>query len=249
MNISELEQLGLSNKEAKLYLASLELGKAKASDLANYTDINRGTVYDVAKTLFRHGLMSTVQQGRITYFVAHSPEDFVARMNERVKRAQELLPEIDSVMRTKYHRPKLRFYEGIDGLKAIYKETLKCQSKKMLQFVSVKEVFESVGKDFAKDYVARRIRRHIQLKAINDRQGEINDKKEGYSSHTDAKLLRESRVAPAGVSFPSIVMVYDDSVALISTKKENFGFIMESRESAAMMSFLFEVLWNISRSL
>jgi len=247
MNTEELQQLGLSNKEATLYLASLELGKAKASDLANYTGINRGTIYDVARTLFKHGLMGSIQQGRITYFVAHSPENFIEKMSENLKKAHELMPEIESVMRSKYHRPKLRFYEGVDGLKAIYGETLKCQSKKMLQFVSVKAVFESVGKEFAQEYVVKRIRRHIYLRAVNDQKGEIDDKKEGYSSHTDAKLLRESRLAPASVNFPSIVMVYDDKVVFISTKKENFGFIIGSRESAAMMSSLFEIMWNISK--
>jgi len=247
MNIESLEQLGLSSKEAKLYLAGLELGKAKASDLANYTGINRGTVYDIAKSLFRHGLMGTVQKGRITYFIAHSPENFVGQMNEKIKKAQALLPEIEAVMRNKYHRPKLRFYEGIDGIKAIYKETLKCQSKQMLQFVSVRDVLDSVGKEFAMDYVVRRVRRHIDLRAINALTGEIDDKKEGYSSHTDPKLLRQSRIAPEGISFPSIMMVYDDNVALISTKKENFGFIMESKEFAAMMGSLFEMLWQISK--
>lgn len=247
MNTEELEQLGLSKKEASLYFASLELGKAKASDLADYTGINRGTVYDIARALFKHSLMSTIQEGRITYFTAHSPENFIDRMNEKLKKAHQLLPAIEAIMRTKYHRPKLRFYEGEEGLKAIYNETLKCQSKHMLQFVSVKDMLETVSKEFMQDYIETRARKHIHLRNINSIKGEINDVAEHYSSHTDPKYLRKSRIAPEGIDFPSMMMVYDDYVALMSTKHENFGFVIESREFGLMMRSLFEVLWNISK--
>lgn len=249
MDTDGLEQLGLSDKEARIYQACLELGQAKAADLTEYTGINRGTIYDIAKSLFHKGLMGTTQKGRTTYFLPHSPERFVNNMDSQLKKARELLPEIESIIRTTHHRPKMRFYEGKEGLRAIYDETLQCQSKKLLQFVSVKDMLESVGKDFMQEYIEKRARRHIQLRAINSPEGEIEDKTVVYSSHTDPKYLRETRLAPVSISFPSMVMVCDDSLFLMSTKKENFGFIIDSKEFSDMMRCFFDVLWNISKPI
>jgi hypothetical protein len=38
-------------------------------------------------------------------------------------------------------------------------------------------------------------------------------------------------------------------VAFISSKKESFGFIIESKELVEMLSSQFEVIWNLSKSL
>ncbi len=40
--------------------------------------------------------------------------------------------------------------------------------------------------------------------------------------------------------------VYDNKVAIISSRKENYGVIIESREFADLQSMLFEMLWNAS---
>lgn len=228
-------------------MAGLELGPAKAADFTKHTGINRGTVYDIIKALFRKGLMSSTQKGNTTYFVTLSPERFIQKLEEQTRKAERMLPEIKTLLSTSSNRPKIRFFEGTEGLKAIYDETLQCKSKDLIQFVSVEEMLASVGLDFMQYYITKRARRHIQLRAINDPKGEIDDTKVGYSSHTDVSLLREARIAPNGVSFPSMMMVYDNSVALISTKKENFGFIIDSVEYAHMMRSLFEVLWGISK--
>ncbi|GEM_PF-3348417 len=40
--------------------------------------------------------------------------------------------------------------------------------------------------------------------------------------------------------------LYDSKVGLISTQKENFGMIIESKEFYQTMNNLFESLWQIS---
>lgn len=249
MNYDDLQKIGLSDKEAKVYLTSLELGQARASKISSYAGINRGTVYDIARSLFHKGLMSPVERNGVTYFVTHSLEKLIAQFEENKQKAVKLLPEVESIIRTAHYRPKMRFLEGIEGMKTIYRETLKCRDKEMLQFVSIKDMLEGVSVDFMNDYVKQRVRSQIHLRAINSQDGEIDDKAVGYSSHTDKKALRKSRLAPSGVTFPAIVIIFNYSVAVISTKKENSGFIIESKKFTDMMRSLFEVLWNISKSI
>jgi hypothetical protein len=46
--------------------------------------------------------------------------------------------------------------------------------------------------------------------------------------------------------FEITTYIYDDKVGLISTEKENFGMIIESKEFSQNMRHLFEALWQVS---
>jgi len=51
--IDILEQYGFSEKEAKVYMAGLELGSAPASSIARCSGENRATVYSVIRELIK----------------------------------------------------------------------------------------------------------------------------------------------------------------------------------------------------
>lgn len=241
-----IEQLGLKEKEARLYGACLELGPSKAKDLASFTNLNRGTIYDIARSLFKKGLLSSTQKKDATYFVANNPKTYINKLEENLNSAKKSLPLLESLLQSSTYRPKMRYFEGKEGIKAIYEETLKCQEKMIYCLASAQEMFGSVGAEFMRDFVKRKARRHIHMKSINDPQGEVDDRKVNHSTHTDPKLLRESKIGPKNLRIPGMIEIYDNSVAMMSTKKENFGFIIESEEFAALMKQIFEIIWNQS---
>lgn len=246
MDISSITKLGLDYREAKIYLACLELGPLKAKEIALHTGINRVTVYDTAKALFKKGLLSSTQKGKVTYFITHSPDSFIESMKSRLELAKQLLPEIELLLGSTSYRPNLRFFEGQEGIKTVYEETLKCKEKTILCYCSTKDMLDAVGVEFMREYVKRRARRHIVMRAINDPTGEVDDAKIKHSTHTDSALRRQTRISPPNLKFPGMVMMYDNATVLMSTKRENFGFVIESKEFTAMMKQLFEVVWSIS---
>jgi hypothetical protein len=63
------------------------------------------------------------------------------------------------------------------------------------------------------------------------------------NSQADLRILR---YAPENFRFSMTTYVYDDKVALISSRKENFAMTIESAEFAAMQTGLFETLWAVS---
>ena len=80
--ISILEELGLTEKEAKLYLALLELGQATSSDLIKKLDYYSKTVYELLEKLMKKGLVSYVIKSNIKYFGAVNPEKFLDILKE-----------------------------------------------------------------------------------------------------------------------------------------------------------------------
>ncbi|MEK7511852.1 MAG: helix-turn-helix domain-containing protein, partial [Patescibacteria group bacterium] len=74
MLIKELQKIGLSDKEAKVYLAVLGLGKASVQTIAAKAGVNRATTYSVLGTLKEKGLCSTFQKVKKTFYVVSSPD-------------------------------------------------------------------------------------------------------------------------------------------------------------------------------
>ena len=74
MDYRELNYLGLNEKEAKVYLAALELGKSSVQNIAKKADVNRATTYVVIEALIKRGLMSSANENKKQYFIAEAPE-------------------------------------------------------------------------------------------------------------------------------------------------------------------------------
>lgn len=124
-----LVELGLSEKEALIYLALLQADNQSIQDLAKQTNINRTTVYPVLESLEKKGLVSEVQVGKKTHYEAAAPErleTFVERqkvlLDEKSKRLKDIIPELKGVQRKEGERPVIKFFEGRDGVVSAYEE-------------------------------------------------------------------------------------------------------------------------------
>jgi len=121
-----LQEIGLNEKEASVYVALLQSGDASVIDLASKTKINRSTTYTVLESLAKKGLVSEVVAGKKTRYQAESPEklgNFVegqkAILEERSKRLKDIIPEIKNAQRSAGEKPMIQYFEGKDGILAL----------------------------------------------------------------------------------------------------------------------------------
>ena len=82
MNTKSLQEAGLSNTEAKVYLSMLELGPALAGEITKKSAVNRTNVYDALERLIEKGLVTYVLSANRRVFEPVNPE-----------RLQEILKE------------------------------------------------------------------------------------------------------------------------------------------------------------
>jgi len=247
MKIEELQHLGLSDKETRLYEAALLLGPAKAQQLVAASGLNRGTLYDIARSLFAQGLLSTTQRRGVTYFVAQSPKKYLADLKRRAEAVEELLPVIEQGLHKHSQSTRFRYVEGREGIKALYEEALDVKSKEILMFVSIQEMINTVGIQFVKDFVRRRVRRHINIRALKDPAGEISPEQlQGHSTESDADLLMETRLCKLPTTNAAMIMIFDGTVAFMSSSDENFGYLITSAAYAEFMRSVFEFSWRAS---
>jgi len=124
-----LQEIGLSEKEVKVYLSLIQVDRDGVQDIAKKTGINRTTVYPVIESLQKKGLVSEVQEGKKIEYMAEPPErleTFVERQRvvfeEHTKRLKDVIPQIKSLERKNGERPVVKYFEGRDGAVSAYEE-------------------------------------------------------------------------------------------------------------------------------
>jgi sugar-specific transcriptional regulator TrmB len=238
-----LMDIGLTETEVRFYLAALELGQAPIRDVAAKAGIGRTNAYDVFARLAEHRLVSEVpsESGRSLLIAAETPDRILAMLEVRRKELEHILPELRSLHNHSASKPKVRYYQGLEGIKSVLEETLACRSPELLGLISMRDLYEVPGREWMDDLVHRRIEAGVKLRVVRAYSSDLHEM--WPESSSDHRLLR---YAPPGFAFSMTSYIYDEKVAIISSRRENFAMTIESGEFAQMQTGLFETLWTVS---
>jgi sugar-specific transcriptional regulator TrmB len=242
--LQELQDIGLTEKEARVYLASLELGKTTADKIAKQAGIKRPTTYVQIKSLMEKGLMSTYEEGRKTCFAPESPE-LLKRLLLKQKDAlqtkerdlSELLPELIRQFESAGERPVVRFFPGKEGITAVREELLTTKEKKAYTIFSPAHLAKIYSDEYLDEYSDRRRSLGIHSKGIYLHQE--------YFSRAGLDELTERRFLPPNVLPLTIdISIFDDKTTILSLEGNLFGMIIQSTQITSSMKMLFNFLWE-----
>jgi len=232
----------LTSKQAKIYLACLELGEAKAPEIAKKAEIKRTTAYGILEELVNLGFLSYNPGAKAKVFRPQNPNALLGLLEDQKDELGKILPGLESLYQTHNIRPRFQFFEGKEGIKRIFEDALSCQSKKIYQIIKVKEWIEFFGSKYALSYMETRVKKGITAFDLHPKSGDIYDENYGRESE---KWQRKVKYLPPLVFHVSFIMIYDNKVAMAATKKENFGFILESKEFSNALRSYFELMWQL----
>lgn len=237
-----LAQFGLTDKEAAVYVALLELGQADVADIAKKADIKRPTAYFVIDDLIRKGFISPAG-GAVKQFVAEKPQKILAIEKNKINQFERALPGLVGLSSNSKHKPSVRFFTGIDGIRAVYEESLlQPAGSEMLAFGNAKAVEESIP-GFAEWYIKRRVEGKIKMRAL------VTDTPYHRKIvERDKVELRRTRLLEHELFAQDVeINIYGDKVAMISfVENELVGVILESKVFAAGHKEMFEILWSLA---
>jgi len=241
MLVSELKKLNLSEKEARLYLALLELGEANLQDISNKSKIKRTTVYDILDSLKEKGLISTTKKGKRIYYYAENPKVIETIFKEKINVLHSVLPELLSVANLIDKKPKIQFFEGEEGIKNIYRDTLEYKNHEILAWVSP-EAIDYFDIDYLwKEYVPQRLKNKIWTRTFAP-----NTKEMKYVQGYDTKHLRQTKLVnfEDGLFFEVEINLYGGTKIGIMSFQEDFGLIVESKKIHNTLKAIFELQWR-----
>jgi len=235
-----LIEFGLSEDVARVYLASLELGPSGATAIAEKANIQRTNFYHISRVLMSRGLFKQTKKGRSLLFVAEPPEKVVELERVKLARLEERLPELKAITNSSGIKPKVFYFEGVDGIRQINNDTLKYKGE-IVGFTSPRYLSLEKGNAHHK-YVSDRLAIKNKVRVIGEVSNEVMALKA-----KDREEMRETRMLPKE-SFTSEIefAMYGDRIAIIDYK-ESFGLIIEGREITKTLKMVFELVWQSGR--
>ncbi|MFA6587921.1 MAG: helix-turn-helix domain-containing protein [Patescibacteria group bacterium] len=237
-----LKQYGLNEKEAKVYLAILELGTCTVLELSKKSELKRPTVYRILDELKSKGLVATTPKEDKLFYSAEKPLLILEDLERKSKLIKNSLPVLEALFNRGSQKPKVKFYEGRQGLIDLMYDGLNCQSKMIYYLWPVTDMFETIGKEEIENFIQERIKRKIYIKTIRIKSKEREYKASGHGK----QYYRELKYAPKDFDFSIGLIIYDNKVIIISSKKENYGLMIESLDFKQVIEGFFNLLWQSS---
>ncbi len=236
--IQELVSYGLSDNEARVYLASLKCGSCKAQQIAREAKLLRTTTYEVLKTLGEKGLISSVIKSGVKYFEAANPKKLVQILEEKKNNIRSLVLELERVRETVKEKPSIQVYQGKEGLKTILDDVINIRPREILTISSARilEVLEF----YFPNWIRRRVKGKIYARVLQEQVKELEEMK-----LKDKITLREIRFLPKNFLIKTHTQIYAGKVAILTLSEEElFGVIIENKDIYETNKSHFEVLWK-----
>lgn len=239
-----LEKLGLTENQAKVYLALLRLGSVTAGIIIKETGLHRAYVYEILEKLMDKGLVSHVIQAQRKYFEASSPRKFLEIISEEKQNIQEKEQEIKKILPQLIETRKLEteqeatVYKGKKGLQSIFNDIL--NEKKDIFVIGATGHFREILKYYYPGWIKRLIQLKIKTSIIysESRRGKVRKDK-----FTEAKFI------PEEYSSPSTIYIYGEKVAIISWSEQGLiGVVLKSKGMSDSYKKYFELLWKIAKN-
>ncbi|TSC52911.1 MAG: Transcriptional regulator, TrmB [Parcubacteria group bacterium LiPW_72] len=242
-----ITNLGLAEKEAKIYLATLELGSEVASRIAKEAGVDRVNTYYMLDTLKKRGLISETEKGGVKYFTAESPEKLLVlgqqtkgMIENNLLNLKNLLPEFLSLYKTgTVRKPRVRFYEGKPGYLNVYDQILEDLPKEVLIILNYKELTKIIDARYEADWIKRRVKLGIKLRWL-DWDSEMMWKERAKSTHK----LREIKFLPDQYKTSGGIFIYQHKFIFLSTTEDFMAVVVENEEFTALAKMMFELLWK-----
>ncbi len=242
MDIDLLKSLGFSDKSAKIYLALLSLGPSSVRNLAEFCNLNRGTLYDNLKWLQEKGIITYYQKDTKQYFVADDPDRLkrlVENQQKELKEAEikleKTIPELQALYNRGGERPVARYYEKKE-IGQILEDVLNtCEEtgESEYRIYSAAGIREYLYNSFV-TFSDVRIGKNIAVKVIAMGEG------------GELRGLDQRKWLKVENANPTYIIIYPGKTAYISlnAKKELVGVVIENEGIYQTQKIIFEGLWN-----
>jgi sugar-specific transcriptional regulator TrmB len=248
--VKELQQFGLTDKEALIYLSALALGPSSIQSIAKRSKLNRSTVHIISESLMQKGFFGETRRKKKRLIFAEDPDKikdmlreqkYLIEMKERM--LDRLMPSLQNIDVTQEGRPKMRFYEGEQGFYDVCQRSLDKVKDEILLLSSMKDFYDAASENYDNDYyIPTRKKKNVKMRMLAFEMPRTVELKK-----RDSKDYRETRFLSQEYKFKSSMFIYGDEFSMTTSKAPFLGLVVESKELCQMMRQVFEIIWNVSK--
>lgn len=239
--IIELQEIGLTKGEAKVYVSLSELGSSTVGPIVKKSGVAYSKIYDVLNRLIGKGIVSYIIKNKTKYFQAASPSNLVEYLNKKEREISvqkesllKIIPDIEKLQEIKSQQ-EAEVFLGKRGLRTAYEKLYKSISKKdeILFFYIHNEKYGEESNLF--------------YQSISDISKNINNRgicNKEYKKSWFAKKSRHLTMKFSNTPIPGNIDIVGDKVLIVTWSEVVFSVLIHSQSLADSLRNYFNEMWK-----
>lgn len=247
----KLQELGLSENEAVVYLCLAKNGASKAGPVVRETKLHRALVYSALDRLNRAGLVTIVRQKKVQIFQPNTPESLRTRVEHVQQVANEVIPELQNLLHKHQPMVEVRTLVGREGFLLNLYEMLSLAERTPSREICIvggagaheTNPFEVTGDDYPAYVATSKAKKVKKRMIISPKYADLYERE--FAVHPGNAL----RMLEDGLSSPSLTRIVDGMVAIELYKPEIV--ILQIRHAEIARGYLetFNALWKKAKTV
>lgn len=242
-SVEALKNVGLTDKEARVYVALLQLGRASSYAVSVKSGLKKPTTYVILDELVEKGFAHQIPRAKKKMYVPVSPDEVFGIAEEKLEVARQALPELKSLTK-ETDKVNTLYFEGLKGLReAMWYRMEEQKDKTMVGFYAANLDTPPEGYALIDEWQAALRKRNITLQGITPKHESLRQYFEGDWGRTkliDFKFLPYEEYS-SKISMEAVL----DMVRILDFNEESMqAVIVENKHVADMVRQVFNIAWN-----
>lgn len=241
--IDILEEFGLSEAEARVYLALLEIGSTLAGPVIKKTGLHRGTTYQILQRLKEKGLVSSIIKDKKQYFGPVSPDRLMDILKEREEKLQSILPSLNAKLKASKEKQEVTVYYGVKGVRSAMDKMLEELNPNGEYFdFGVSGLFREIMGGYWDLWQKKKRKYGIKSYVI------FNEELKEKNPELLKDYFGQARFHPKEYSSITDTMIYKDTVLLVVwTAKPPVAIVIKNKDNAESYRNQFKLMWKSAK--
>jgi len=246
MESKQLTNFGLTDGEAKVYLALLKRGSSTVGPIVKESKIAYSNIYEVLERLVKKGLASFIKKEKTKYFQATEPYRLKEYLENKEKKIQEqkeelkkLIPSLNALIKSNESKTDAEIFIGAKGIKTAYEKLSSSLTKNDETFFFY--IYEKEYSEKSDEFYNSMFDITKKLKA----RGLAN--KEYKNSWFMQKAKNVMKVKFVDFPLPGNIDIVKDKIMIVSWHPEIVGFLIHSESIARHFRNYFNKIWGIAK--
>jgi len=251
----KLKQIGLTDGEARVYEALLELDSSTVGPIVKKSNVAYSKVYEVLQRLIEKGIVSFTIKEKTKYFQALEPlrlTEYLEKQEEKIqenkKTLNQILPFLNKISLIESKRQESEIFIGEKGIKTAYEILLKKMPKNgtILFFYIHNHAYDKKTYDFyfGIGKFMEKIKPYSKKYKINWK-AIVNEQNKGYKLAD--KIPKNMKIKKTNLPLPGNIDIGSDTVLLTSWTEKPIAILITSKQIADNFRNYFNYLWKIAK--
>jgi len=241
---SIFEDIGLTKREIKVYLALLEIGSTTVGGILEKTQIPSSKIYEILNRLKDKSLVSYVKIKNKRHYQASDPQSILTILDEKRGKIFDFLPKLIAKQKFAKKKQSVEIFEGNKAIFRLFRNLIEDAHprEKYFSFTHGMEQDNENIRLFYKNFDRRRKEKKLNTLLL------ANSKSKTLFKKIYAEQLKTTtKVRFTTFNFPQGLAIFRNNIVLITWKENHTAIKIESQQMANQFKNFFFQLWKTSK--